>query len=756
MLITHPETWTARRRIGSLPAPAKSGLVRAIPLAFALSALLYPARLASAKSQDTQAVLANEIRAVRVAHPPRLDGTLDDPVWQQATPISNFRQREPVEGNPPTESTEVRVLYDAHHIYVGVFCYDSNPRAIVATQLRRDLDMSLDDNFAISIDPTASHRNGYIFEVNALGTQLDGEVIEEQAPIGSNEIVDPSWDGLWLSAARINEQGWTATISIPFSTLNFEAGSSVTWGINFRRFIRRKNEEVLWSGFRRQAGLWKMSEAGQASGVTDIASGRLLIIKPYVLGGFTQSTGQSTTIQHTGGVDAKYGIRPNLLATLTVNTDFADADVDQQQFNLTPYPLFFPEKRRFFLENADVFQFLTWNSDLLFFSRQIGIDGATGQEVPIDAGGKLAGRLAGFDLGIMDVKTRSQGTIPDSNYSVARVKRPMFGDSYIGAIFVDKESSDPIDSFNRAGGVDAKFVLFKDLNIRGFYAKTWSPLVHGDNYTAGARVTYQNHWMNLYAGHGTIRPNYNPEVGFVARGDANPTLLDLNLTPRPRLRGIRELQFDSFLDHDPNTAGTPQFQQWTESFRILFQNGALTDNQAVDVYYQRLNQPFNIYKNVFIPAGGYHFTRHQVSYMSSGDRRLTFLASERWGDYYTGRLEETTLNTQYRPGEHLALSLNNTWNAFRLPQANFDVVLSGLQVSYAFNRFVNLTTFVQSNTADHEAVSANIRLRYTYRPDSDLYVIYNVGSAFQSLTGQNLMQLRQSRFAVKLTYAWSR
>jgi hypothetical protein len=754
--ITHAGAWKALRRIRSLPARAKYGFVRATTVAFALAAILFPAGLAAAKSQDAEGSLANGIRAVRVAHPPRLDGMFDDPLWQQAVPVSNFRQREPVEGNPPSESTEVRLLYDSHHIYVGVFCYDANPKAIVATQLRRDLDMSLDDNFAIVIDPTGSRRNGYIFEVNALGTQLDGEVIEEQAPNGTNEIVDPSWDGLWISAAHINDRGWTATISIPFSTLNFEAGSSATWGINFRRFIRRKNEEVLWSAFRRQAGLWKVSEAGQVGGLRDIASGRLLIVKPYVLGGFTQSSGQSTTIQHTGGVDAKYGIRPNLLATLTVNTDFADADVDQQQFNLTPYPLFFPEKRRFFLEHADVFQFLTWNSDLLFFSRQIGIDAATGQEVPIDAGGKLAGQLGGFDLGIMDVKTRSQGAIPDANYSVARVKRPMFGDSYIGAIFVDKESGDPIDSYNRTAGVDAKFVLFKDLNIRGFYARNWSPLVQGDDYTAGARVTYQNHWMNLYAGHGTIRPNYNPEVGFVARTDDNPTLAELNLTPRPNLRGIRELQFDSFLDHDPNTAGMPQFQEWTESFRILFQNGALTDNQAVDSYYQRLNQPFNIYKDVFIPAGGYHFTRHQVSYMSSGDRRITFLASERWGDYYTGRLNELTFNTQYRPGEHLALALNNTWNSFRLPQANFDVVLSGLQVSYAFNRFVNLTTFVQSNTANNEAVSANIRLRYTYRPDSDLYVIYNVGSAFQSLTAQNLMQLRQSRFAVKLTYAWSR
>src|SRR5216684_4619965 len=184
--------------------------------------------------------------AVRTEHAPRLDGTLNDPIWQTAPPIADFRQREPLETSPPTEKTEVRMLYDARHIYFGIHCYDKSPADIVATQLRRDLSMDLDDNFAIMIDPTLSHRNGYIFEVNPLGTQRDGEIIEEQAPPGSDSIVDPSWDGLWTSAAKITSDGWTATVSIPFSTLNFRGGAEVSWWLNFRRFIRRKNEEDVW------------------------------------------------------------------------------------------------------------------------------------------------------------------------------------------------------------------------------------------------------------------------------------------------------------------------------------------------------------------------------------------------------------------------------------------------------------------------------------------------------------------------------
>jgi hypothetical protein len=221
-----------------------------------------------------------QLQATRTDHPPKLDGTLSDPAWQTANPISGFRQREPQDGTSATERTEVRVLYDTRHIYFGIACFESAPKGIVASQLRRDLDMSLDDNFSIIVDPSNTRRNGYIFQINPLGTQLDGLVIEEQAPRDPYDLVEPSWDGLWTSAATINDQGWTATVSIPFSTLNFKSTRSETWGVNFRRFIRRKNEEDLWTGYRRRGGLWRVSEAGTLHGMKDIASGRLLVVKP--------------------------------------------------------------------------------------------------------------------------------------------------------------------------------------------------------------------------------------------------------------------------------------------------------------------------------------------------------------------------------------------------------------------------------------------------------------------------------------------
>ncbi len=648
------------------------------------------------------------------------------------------------------------MLYDARHIYFGIHCYDKSPADIVATQLRRDLSMDLDDNFAIMIDPTLSHRNGYIFEINPLGTQRDGAIIEEQAPPQNDSVVDPSWDGLWISAAKLTSDGWTATVSIPFSTLNFRGGSEISWGLNFRRFIRRKNEEDVWSGYRRIFGFWRVSQAGRLQGLKGIESGHLLVIKPYALGGAQAFSGQPWSALHRAGGDIKYGLASNLIAVGTINTDFSDADVDQQQFNLTPNPIFVPEKRRFFLEDSDVFDFLLWNQDLLFFTRQIGIDPVSGEEVPIDAGGKIAGHAAGLDLGVMDVRTRAEGLNPYANYAIVRVKRPLTPGSYIGFIATDKESGNPFDPYNRSGGVDAKFVLFGNLNLRGYYAKTWNSGLRGDNTALGGRLTYANNWFNIYAGHGVTEKNFNPEIGFVTRIDDQPTIVQFNFTPRPHVLNIRELDLGGFFGHDPNTAGKLIYQEWTPNIRVLFNSSAEIDLFPHDVVYQFLGQPLNLYKNISIPPGGYRFASHQVAYTSSGSRRLTFTASELWGGYYTGHLNSATLTAQYRPNPHLTLAINDTLNSFRLPQGNFDIDLAGVQVGYAFNRFLNATTFVQTDTAQTQAVSANFRVRYTFRPDSDLYFIYNVGSRFQSLVAGNPMEVRQQKFAVKVTYSWSR
>ncbi len=452
---------------------------------------------ASPQTKETQTGAQEPLRtakANRIDRAPKLDGTLDDPIWQQASPIADFLQREPFEGQMPTEKTEVRILYSKHEIYFGITCFDSNPRGIIATELRRDVSQELDDYFEIIIDSSHDRRNAYVFQINPLG--------------------------VWTSEARVTEQGWTATISIPFAALNFMQSRDVIWRINFKRFIRRKNEEDLWSGWRRVYGAARVSQAGELHGISEIGSGRLFIVKPYGLLGFSHfpssaaGTGfnPGTNALHTGGVDIKLGLRSNLVANLTANTDFADADVDMERFNLTPYKLFFPEKRQFFLENPGVFNFPLGSDagDLLFFSRQIGIDPITGEEVPINGGARVAGSLGNFELGVMDVDTRSSGPNPYANYAVMRGKRSLWGGSYIGVMGIDKRSGNPLDSFNQTSGADTRLVLLKNLVVNGYAAQTRTPGFSSGQTNLGAGFDFQTNWLEVFAQHRKVGPNFNP------------------------------------------------------------------------------------------------------------------------------------------------------------------------------------------------------------------------------------------------------
>ena len=706
------------------------------------------------------------VEAVRVDRAPRLDGTLDDPIWQQASAITDFRQREPYEGSPATERTEVRVLYTRSEVYFGVACHDSTVNGPVATQLRRDVSQELDDYFEIVIDSRRDRRNAYVFQINPLGTQRDALVTDEQA--GDTQDGDPGWDGVWTSEARISRDGWTATVAIPFSTLNFMRSRDVVWGVNFKRFIRRKNEQDLWSGWRRTFGATKISQAGELHGINEIGSGRLFIVKPYVLGGFSHLPADATasglnpgtTALHTGGVDIKVGLRSNLVANLTGNTDFADSDVDVQQFNVTPYKLFFPEKRQFFLENASVFAFpmsLSSNADQVFFSRQIGIDPVTGQEVPINGGAKVTGTLGGFEMGVMDVDTRSSGPNPWANYAVLRLKRSLWGSgSYVGVIGIDKRSGNVTSSFNQTTGVDGRFILFKNLVLNGYAVQTRTPGYSSGQSNLGAGLTFRSNWLDFEAEHRKVGRNFNPQVGFLERADCVCDFADATFKTRPQFAGVREMQFEGFILHAPDTHGVVQTQEWQTTFRADFHNGSYTDDDIVDVFAQRLIIPFNIYKNVNIPVGVYNWTRHQLTYGSPEDRRLTVRFFERFGSYYNGRLNEFRVRATYRANERLSYSAGPQWNRFRLPLANgdFSVVFGALETDYAFSRFVSLSTILQVDTANAQAASANIRLRWNYRPDSDLYVIYTAGQKFASLAAVSPAQFYENRFVVKYTYSF--
>jgi hypothetical protein len=704
-------------------------------------------------NRDPQQTDAGVARATRVDHPPKLDGSLADPLWQTAEVIKDFRQREPKEGETATEKTEVRILYTRHAVYFGIHCYDSEPSRIVATELRRDISQDLDDHFEILIDSNHDRRNAYVFQINPLGTQFDGLIVEEQGDSNGGDF-DSGWDGVWVSEARITSDGWTATVEIPFTTLNFTQSMNVIWGLNFKRFIRRKNEEDLWSAYRRTFGVAKVSRAGELTGITDIGAGRLFIVKPYGLVQYDKQSGENAKFPLTGGVDVKYGLRSNLVVNLTGNTDFADTEVDQQQFNLTPFKIFIPEKRQFFLENAGIFNFSLGDQDQLFFSRQIGIDPVTGQQVPINGGGKLTGSIGRLALGVMEVDTRSSGPNPYGNYAVARLKETLWDGSYIGFMGIDKRSGNVLDAYNQAGGVDTRLVFYKDFVVAAHVAGTKPPGISSGAADAGVSLTYKSNWLDGTVARRRIGPNFNPEVGFIERADSNQEYADMTFKVRPSFAGIRELQFEGFVFHSPDTHDVVQTQEWQGTFRAEFHSGAYTDDDIADVFTQRITTPLNIYQNIFIPNGLYHFARHQLTYGSRQDRKFTYNFFERFGGYYGGSLNEFRVRANYRPTSKFSVSASQTWNRFRLPQGNFSVNLASLQGNYSFTRFLTFSSTIQMDTANAQAVSANLRLRYNYRPDSDLFIIYNAGTQFVSLAAANPQQIRESRFAVKFTYSF--
>src|SRR6266496_1638324 len=673
---------------------------------FLLNLIFLAVSVSSLSAQTPTSEDPLSARSVVAAHAdiaPELDRTLKDATWQDARLISSFRQREPFERQPPTEKTEVRVLYDSRYLYFGIHCFDSDPKKIVATELRRDADFSVDDNFTVLISPNNDRRNGYTFTTNPLGTQFDALISDE------GRVNDPNWDGIWKSNAHIRSDGWTATIAVPFSTLNFKTSNNVTIGINFRRFIRRKNEEDLWQSYLRIYGIERISEAGELTDLKDIGSGRLLVIKPYVVGGVRSDPQNGTRMLRTGGLDLKYGIRSNLVANLTFNTDFADAEVDPVRFNITPFKSSLPEKRQFFLENSGIFD-VEFRDTQLFFSRQIGIDPISGQQVPLDVGAKVTGSLGKYDVGILDVKTRASGPNPFANYLVARVKRKLLSESYIGGIVIDKESGNSQDRFNRTGGIDANFIFFKKLSLNGFLAKTFSAdrNLRGHDWASTIDASYNSNLVQIEAFQNRVGPNFNPEVGFVDRTDIVSNSIDAQLSPRPKHGRIREYNFEAFYRRHVDTHGVLQTQEWQTTFRANFHNGAYTDDDLFDNFIQRLNSPFNIFKNVVIPPGLYHFDRHQFTYGSDKSKRFVYSFFERFGTFYNGR----------------------------------------------FNRFLTTSLLVQVNSIDKNPVSMNFRLRYNYRPDSDLFVIYTLGNQFNSLAAGNPILTREQRFTVKYTYSF--
>jgi len=667
--------------------------------------------------------------AIRVDASPEIDGILEEERWGIAPAATNFIQKQPAEGKPATEDTEVRILYDRDNLYIGIMCFDSEPEKIIANEKRRDSRNIYDnDHFQIMLDTFHDRRNGYIFVINPMGAKLDLQVRKEGKREGgwhiSNPNVNISWDGVWKVRSAIRENGWSAEIEIPLVTLRFNERSEDYWGVNFLRNIRRKNEESTWVPLPRNLNLYKISIAGDLKGLDGLRKGLNLQIKPYVLVGNVNQREEGVLATETvidGGVDLKYGLTSNLTLDLTANTDFSQVEADDQQINLTRFSLFFPEKRDFFLENSAIFSIGSPDDAMVFFSRRIGIS-PLGEEMPLLGGVKIAGKVERFNIGFINLQAQSKGDIAANNFTVLRLSRDILGKSAIGFMLTNRQSKISGD-FNRAFAFDGDFIFGKNLSLSGYFAFTSSPELKGRNKSGKLAFQWISDYLDIYGYYFDIQENFNAEMGFVKRTGIRRFQTHIGFTPEPNIPGIKRLNphifFASTTDQDNNlllrekhahmsvdliNGGNFGFQ-WNE------------DHEFVDI-------PFSIQEDIIVPVGVYTSPWWMANFSSNRSRRLYTTMSYRWGSFYGGRSHIINLRAGLRPTPNFNSEISLIYNDIDLPQGDFTNHLLRARINYNFSTRLALMSLIQWNS-DTDEVNINMRLNFIHRPGSDLFIVYN-------------------------------
>ncbi|HXL35344.1 MAG TPA: DUF5916 domain-containing protein [Gemmatimonadales bacterium] len=709
------------------------------------------------------AVLLSSLWAVQgptaTAHavptPPVIDGRLTDSVWQQATPVAGFIQRELHEGAPVTERTEVRIITDGQALYVGAWLYDSDRGGIVTGAKVRDGDISKSDYFGILLDTYHDRQNGFVFTTTPAGIEYDAQVVNEgegggvqlpgqtSAMAGALGGFNLNWDGTWTVATSVDSGGWYAEFRIPFTTLRYGPGQEQTWGLNLVRSIRRKNEEAFWSFVPRQFSLMKVSRAGTLGGI-QAPPVRVWTVTPYVLSGADLDARRRDEV----GGEIKYGVTPSLTLDLTYNTDFAQVEVDEQRTNLTRFPLFFPEKRPFFLENAGIFSAGTPQAVDLFFTRRIGID-SLGQPVPIVGGGRLTGRLGALTVGVLQIFTEHQG------YSVLRVGRELATRSRVGVIAVERMATGDLGDWNRVLGVDGRVGMGDAWTVDWWGAASSVRGPDGNAAAYSARAGYETqHWSNV-ARFIQVGSDFNPEVGFLnRRGGYRYYEAAVMWKKRfPSLPWVKE-----WIPH-VNYRGYYRLHDFWQEGRLhldltevdLANGGRI--GPEVNVEHQGLEQPFAIATGVTLPAGSYDYTSVGFDFATDPSAPLSLTLRADVGGFYNGTRRGGSVTFGARHGSSVTTSLLVEYNDVRLDQGDFIRSLVAARIAYFFTPRIMTQTLVQySNQA--RSWTANARFAWLSTAGNGLFIVFNEGQEADGFFRWNRPQARS--LIVKYTRQFGR
>ena len=755
---------TLEQRVAPAPlpptrcAPQKGlALVLGLPLVVTVVSALVAAHPAVAQESWEE----YRVDAVKVEQRPRIDGVLDEALWQGAAVIDQFVQQEPDEGAPATERTEVRVLYDGSSLFLGVRAFHSNAEGVVATEMRRDGDRILDeDNFQVILDTFMDLKTAYMFVVTPLGAQLDQQVFDEggRDRRASVNAVNRDWDGVWSVATSQAPEQWVAEIEIPMVTLRFPDADPQSWGINFMRNIRRKNEQVFWAPIPKAFSLTRVSLAGSLRDLESLDRGLDLRVTPFATGGGRRTSVEGITNNSTEGevgLDVKYGLTASLNLDVTINTDFAQAEVDNEQVNLTRFALFFPEKRDFFLENSGQFTVGTPNSigriADLFFSRRIGLT-ASGASVPILGGARLTGKVGANNIAVMDLQTDDAFGQPGENFLVARYSRDVLGRSQIGGIVINKQANTG-GGFNRTYAADMNLALTTAFTVDGFIAGTSTPGVSEGELGGHVRAGWLDQSWRIYSEYENLGDNFNPEVGFVPRVGIIRRKLHIEFNPRPGKWGIRLMDPMWNVSYITDQSGRLVTRQFHHMLSTTFENGALF-NIMHNRFFERIDNPFSV-GGVAIDPGRYWF--HDWNFSFRSDPSRTFFYQLRYAPqtFFDGNRTDMSVTAGLRVTDQLATSASITRNDVEIPNGAFKADIASLQVDYAFSPTVSLRSLTQYNSLS-EQWSTSARLRYIFRPGSDIFVVYDEVRRDTPIALDPFVdQFRDRQLLLKFTYLFS-
>ena len=680
------------------------------------------------------------IRATRLDTPLRIDGALDENLYRTVEPVSDLIQIEPTPGAPEMEKTEFWISFDDTNIYYSVRNWDSDLDSLIATEMRRDNNTIFAGNDAISVmfDTFYDRRNAYAFNVNAIGGRQDGQ-------ISNNRQFSADFNPIWEVKTGRFDGGWTMEAAIPFKSLRYRQNRAQIWGFNLMRSRPGKNEIAFLQRMppgRSRAGMTQISLGASIVGLEAPPPGRNLEIKPYATSSLTSDMTSRPRVSNDPngdvGLDLKYALTQGLALDATVNTDFAQVEADEQQINLTRFSLFFPEKRDFFLENAGTYSFggvatggMGGGGDapILFYSRRIGLNG--GRLIPLDVGGRVTGRVGRYTLGVVNIETGDEtvSRTPSTNFSVVRVKRDVLRGSSIGLIATNRSVGQFGSGTNQAYGADGTFSLGANLLINTYWARTRTDGVRDKDTSYRAQVDYPGDRYGVTAERLAIGDNFNPEVGFVRRDDIRRTSGQLRFSPRPRAnrpltKQIRRFSYIANVSHIENGAGRLETRERTGEAALEFLNA---DRFWVGYnnFYEFLPAPFRIATGVVLPVGSYNFSNFETGYsMGTQRRRAVNLSLER-GNFYNGTRTAIGANRgRFQISNQLFFEPGYSINRVNLVQGGFTTHLVTTRVTYTMTPLMFTSALVQYNSSNN-SVSVNARLRWEYRPGSELFIVYN-------------------------------